>query len=65
MQLTPQEQQLFEQLGHSAAFISWLTKAEAAEIQVLKKNAVSEQIYRAQGALGLIDKLRAVSGLNK
>lgn len=63
MQLTPQEQQLFEQLGHSPVFREWLKKREAERLLVLKRNTVVEQLCQAQGAMALVDDMKTAAGI--
>lgn len=63
MQLTPDQKQLFEQLARRPEFIEWLTQEEAKRIQVLKVNTSIEQLCQAQGAVHLLDSIKAHCGL--
>lgn len=64
--MTPeQKQQLFEQLGRHPVFQQWLAAQEAKWIGVLKANTCIEQLCKAQGAIALVDEMKAMAGLNK
>lgn len=58
MQLTPQQKQLFEQLGTNRPFLEWLAGEEADQIKVLKANHSPVTLAQAQGAAQLIDRIR-------
>lgn len=58
MQLTPDQQALFDQLGRSPVFMEWLAGEEARQVTVLKVNPNLVQLAQAQGAVQLIDRLR-------
>lgn len=59
MQLTPDEQHLFEQLGRNPVFMQWLDKMEAPQLKVLKVNTKLEQLCQAQGQMAVLDEIRA------
>lgn len=63
MQLTPDEKQLFEQLGRNPYWLGWLAKLEQSQIKVLKVNPNPVQLAQAQGQAQLIDAMKAISGV--
>lgn len=63
--MTPEQKQLFEQLGRNPAFRQWLGEKESQRISVLKRNTNIEQLCQAQGGLMLVDEMRAAAGLDK
>lgn len=57
--LTPDQQHVFEQLGMHPAFRAWVDSQLDAEFKVLKANPVMEQIFRAQGAVRILETIKA------
>jgi hypothetical protein len=57
MQLSADEQHVFEQLGMNPAFLGWLKRQQDNEIKVLKGNPAAEALYRAQGATRVLDAI--------
>lgn len=55
MTLTPDEQQLLDQVGRNPVFQNLVLKALSEEFKVLKVNTRMEQVCNAQGAVRILE----------
>lgn len=58
--VTAEQQQVFRQLGMNPDFLKWLADEIAAQDKVLRKNPDLHQLHRAQGAVAVLDEIKAL-----